>query len=39
MDPVTKSLIQAYHEVQENMTKGYVVTAADKKGNTPAWQG
>ena len=39
MDSVTKGLIQAYHEVQENMTKGYVVTAADKKGNTPAWQG
>ena len=39
MDPVTKSLVEAYHEVQENMTKGYVVTKADKKGNTPAWQG
>ena len=26
-------------EVKEDMTKGYVVTAADKKGNTPAWQG
>tara|TARA_B100000902_G_scaffold383696_1_gene422900 strand:- start:328 stop:972 length:645 start_codon:yes stop_codon:yes gene_type:complete len=39
MDSVTKGLIQAYHEVQENMTKGYVVTKADKKGNTPAWQG
>tara|TARA_B100001029_G_C15051743_1_gene451252 strand:- start:1758 stop:2363 length:606 start_codon:yes stop_codon:yes gene_type:complete len=39
MDSVTKGLIQAYHEIQENETKGYVVTAADKKGNTPAWQG
>ena len=39
MDPLTKSLVAAYQEVQENMTKGYVVTAADKKGNTPAWQG
>ena len=39
MDSVTKGLIQAYHEVQENETKGYVVTKADKKGNTPAWQG
>ena len=26
-------------EVKEDMNKGYVVTAADKKGNTPAWQG
>ena len=26
-------------EVKEDMKKGYVVTAADKKGNTPAWQG
>ncbi len=24
---------------KEDMNKGYVVTAADKKGNTPAWQG
>ena len=42
MDSVTKGLIQAYHEIQEiqeNQTKGYVVTRADKKGNTPAWQG
>ena len=39
MDPVTKGLVEAYQEVQENMTKGYVVTKADKKGNTPAWQG
>jgi hypothetical protein len=23
----------------EDQDKGYVVTAADKKGNTPAWQG
>ena len=26
-------------EVSEDENKGYVVTAADKKGNTPAWQG
>ena len=26
-------------EVSEDQDKGYVVTAADKKGNTPAWQG
>ena len=39
MDSVTKGLIQAYHEIQENETKGYVVTRADKKANTPAWQG
>ena len=26
-------------EVSEDQTKGYVVTAADKKANTPAWQG
>ena len=26
-------------EVKEDMEKGYVVTNADKKGNTPAWQG
>ena len=39
MDPVTKGLVEAYQEVQENMTQGYVVTKADKKGNTPAWQG
>ena len=26
-------------EVKEDMNKGYVVTAADKKGNTPAYQG
>ncbi len=26
-------------EVEEDMNKGYVVTAADKKANTPAWQG
>ena len=25
--------------VWEDMNKGYTVTAADKKGNTPAWQG
>ena len=24
---------------KEDMNKGYVVTAADKKGNTPAWKG
>ena len=26
-------------EVSEDENKGYVVTAADKKGNTPAWKG
>ena len=26
-------------EVKEDMNKGYVVTAADKKANTPAWKG
>ena len=26
-------------EVSEDENKGYVVTRADKKGNTPAWQG
>ena len=26
-------------EVSEDQDKGYVVTKADKKGNTPAWQG
>ena len=26
-------------EVKEDENKGYTVTAADKKGNTPAWQG
>ena len=26
-------------EVSEDENKGYTVTAADKKGNTPAWQG
>ena len=26
-------------EVSEDQDKGYVVTRADKKGNTPAWQG
>ena len=26
-------------EVYEDQDKGYVVTKADKKGNTPAWQG
>ena len=26
-------------EVSEDQDKGYVVTAADKKANTPAWQG
>ena len=26
-------------QVSEDQDKGYVVTRADKKGNTPAWQG
>ena len=26
-------------EFSEDENKGYTVTAADKKGNTPAWQG
>ena len=26
-------------QVSEDQDKGYVVTKADKKGNTPAWQG
>ena len=38
-----QGLNAAYAEVhasmQENQDKGYVVTAADKKGNTKAWQG
>ena len=27
------------NSILEDMKKGYVVTNADKKGNTPAWQG
>ena len=38
-----QGLNAAYAEVhasmQEDQDKGYVVTAADKKGNTKAWQG
>ena len=38
-----RGLNAAYAEVhasmQEDQDKGYVVTAADKKGNTKAWQG
>ena len=34
------ALSKIYREqVAEDMQKGYVVTAADKKGNTKAWQG
>ena len=34
------ALSKIYKEqVAEDMQKGYVVTAADKKGNTKAWQG
>ena len=34
------ALSKIYREqVAEDMQKGYVVTAADKKGNTPAWKG
>ena len=32
-----KNIYQDMYTEDEN--KGYVVTAADKKGNTPAWQG
>ena len=31
--------VSGVEEVSEDENKGYVVTAADKKGNTPAWQG
>ena len=36
--------LNALNDIYQNMytedeNKGYVVTAADKKGNTPAWQG
>ena len=31
--------VSGAEEVSEDQKKGYVVTAADKKANTPAWQG
>ena len=43
MTKLSPDLIQEVHTSQlqiiEDMNKGYVVTNADKKGNTPAWQG
>ena len=37
MDPLTKSLVAAYQEVQDQQ-EAMILTKADKKGNTPAWQ-
>ena len=37
MDPVTKGLVEAYQEVQDQQ-EAMILTKADKKGNTPAWQ-
>ena len=37
MDPITKGLVEAYQEVQDQQ-EAMILTKADKKGNTPAWQ-
>ena len=37
MDPVTKGLVEAYQAVQDQQ-EAMILTKADKKGNTPAWQ-
>ena len=40
LDELSKIYLQLDEkEVSEDQDKGYVVTAADKKANTPAWQG
>ncbi len=39
LNAIYLKMSEGSEEVKEDENKGYTVTAADKKGNTPAWQG
>ena len=39
MSTLDSQLIEEVHQQQLEFVEAYLVTNADKKGNTPAWQG